>query len=197
MCQFIETIRYEDGEFHNLKYHQNRFEKTVRTFDLDIETNLESYLYKDELSDDKLYKYRILYNRKSLSIYTEEYIKKSINSLKLVESDLDYSFKYSNRDRINKLLSKKDNCDDILISKNGLITDTSYCNVALLNSESWFTPRSPLLKGTMRNKLVEERIILEKDILVDDLSKYSKIALFNAMIPWYNKICISMSDIHN
>jgi 4-amino-4-deoxychorismate lyase len=113
-----------------------------------------------------------------------------------VDNDIRYDFKYADRDNINVLYSQKDKADDILIVKNEKITDTSFCNIALLNSESWFTPRSPLLNGIMREKLVEQNIISIKDININELDRYSKIALFNAMIPWENKICLSIENIH-
>ncbi|HEY6915657.1 MAG TPA: aminotransferase class IV, partial [Paludibacter sp.] len=66
--------------------------------------------------------------------------------------------------------------------KNGLLTDTSYCNIALYDGQNWFTPRVPLLYGVNRAELLLEEKLIEKDIAVEELKSYEKIALFNAMI---------------
>lgn len=70
----------------------------------------------------------------------------------------------------------------MLIVRNGRLTDTSIANVALWNGTEWHTPSFPLLKGTHRQRLLDEGRIVERDITVDDLSLYSRVRLFNAMI---------------
>lgn len=196
MCRFIETIRIENGSPQNIKFHQKRFRDTVKSFDLLIDDNLDAYIDTSEADKKKIYKYRIVYGKNSLYKEILEYQKRYINSLKVVESDLKYGYKFEDRSEINKLYSQKEDCDDILIVKNGKITDSSYCNIALFNSESWFTPRSPLLKGTMRELFLSEGLMLERDIYISDLKEYTKIALFNAMIPWEDKILLSTDNIH-
>jgi len=69
-----------------------------------------------------------------------------------------------------------------LIVKNSLITDTSIANIAFFDSIRWVTPALPLLKGTTREKLLREGKIFEENIHVDDLERFSKVALMNAMI---------------
>ena len=46
----------------------------------------------------------------------------------------------------------------------------------------WITSKNCLLKGTTRNRLLEEKFLIEKDISIKMLKKASKIALMNAMI---------------
>jgi 4-amino-4-deoxychorismate lyase len=164
---------------------------------LQIKPDIRKYIKLNQIDRELIYKYRIVYGINSLYTQIEKYSVKKIESLKVVvDNDIRYDFKYADRDNINVLYSQKDKADDILIVKNEKITDTSFCNIALLNSESWFTPRSPLLNGIMREKLVEQNIISIKDININELDRYSKIALFNAMIPWENKICLSIENIH-
>ncbi len=197
MCQFIETIRIANGEAQNLKYHNFRFEQTILRHKLQIEPDIRKHIKLKQIDKALIYKYRIVYGFNSLYTQIEKYNIKKIESLKVVvDNDIRYDFKYADRGNINVLYNQKDKADDILIVKNEKITDTSYCNIALLNSELWFTPRSPLLKGIMREKLIKQNVITIKDININELDRYSKIALFNAMIPWENKICLSIDDIH-
>lgn len=69
-----------------------------------------------------------------------------------------------------------------LIVRRGLLTDTSIANIALFDGKDWFTPKLPLLRGTCRTALIDNGIIKEKDIRPEELSSYSFVRLFNAMI---------------
>ena len=103
--------------------------------------------------------------------------------MKLIyDDDISYKYKSTNRDKINELFVKKGKCDDILIIKGGFITDTSIANIALYKDGIWYTPSNPLLKGTTRERLLDEKKIIQKTIKIQNLKEYSKIALMNAMI---------------
>ena len=82
--------------------------------------------------------------------------------------------------------------DEILITRNGLLTDTSIANIALFNGKEWHTPKHPLLKGVQRAALIDKHLIREKEITVDQLFNYSQICLFNAMID-FGKIKIDVN----
>ena len=98
------------------------------------------------------------------------------------DNKIDYSYKYCNRTPIDRLLTKT-KYSEILIIKNGLITDTSIANIGFsTDGKIFFTPKTPLLKGTTRNYLLDKKIIFEKDITVKSIRNYKKIALFNAII---------------
>ena len=77
---------------------------------------------------------------------------------------------------------------DVLIVRNNLLTDTSIANVALEKEGVWYTPRTPLLKGTKRALLLEQGVLTECDIPSDVISSYSHIALFNAMIDFQSLV---------
>ncbi len=110
------------------------------------------------------------------------YIPKKITSLRLIHDDtIDYSSKYSDRNALNKHFEARDGCDDILIVKNGALTDTTIANIALLINNQWLTPKSPLLEGTTRARLIDEGKIIPAHLNLSDLRKAPKIALMNAM----------------
>jgi 4-amino-4-deoxychorismate lyase len=93
-----------------------------------------------------------------------------------------YSLKFTDRSQINGLLKQKGDYDDILIVKNGFITDTSISNIVFYNGNEWTTPATPLLKGTCRDKLLKEGKIKEEIIKINDLHKLKSFCLINAMI---------------
>jgi len=86
------------------------------------------------------------------------------------------------------LQALRGNQDDVLIVRNNLLTDTSIANVALEKEGVWYTPRTPLLKGTKRALLLEQGVLTECDIPSDEISSYSHIALFNAMIDFQSLV---------
>ena len=95
---------------------------------------------------------------------------------------LDYRLKYADRTELDQLFLKRGEADDILIIQNGLVTDTSIANIAFFDGDKWITPKEPLLKGTTRARLLDEKKIFEQDIKIADLGKFTEFALMNAMI---------------
>ena len=178
--KYLETLKSVNGEVLNLIYHQQRLEGVTSSFKNEKTYNLENILNPPKSG---LYRCRVVYDEKSIEIEYITYTKRQVKSLKLVFSDdIEYSRKYANRDDINELFLLRAECDDILIVKSGLITDTSIANIAFFDGTQWMTPKRPLLRGTKREKYIQEKKIFEKDIFVEDLKNFSKVALMNAMI---------------
>jgi 4-amino-4-deoxychorismate lyase len=102
--------------------------------------------------------------------------------LRIVPSDIEYSLKYANRDALNALLESNKDVDEVIIEKNGYLTDTTISNIAFFDGKQWMTPEKPLLEGTMRAKLIDEGFLKTKQIKKEDLQNYSQVGLMNAMI---------------
>lgn len=114
----------------------------------------------------------------------QTYVPRKIGSLQIVyDDDVDYSFKKRDRSYLNLLKLQQGDADEILIVKQGIITDTSFTNVAFFDGHQWFTPSAPLLRGTMRASLLDRHAVIERDIRVADLSSYRAVSLINAMLP--------------
>lgn len=182
MCQFIETIRIEDGKAINLGFHNYRFNKTRRDiFECNLPINLADYIQPGLYMERT--KCRIEYQEEVENVEYIPYTVRPVKSLRLVTSDgLDYTYKSSNRQKLDELFKQKGEADDILIVRDGLLTDTSIANIALWNGEQWETPETPLLEGTMRASLLGKGKIVPAVIHPQDLSRYSLIRLFNAMV---------------
>ncbi len=176
----LETIRIEDGEVFNLSYHQARCDESRKSlFASTNRLNLSSVI---QAPHKGLYRCRILYNEKIHSIEYIPYILKEMHILKIISSDLEYTHKYANRDTLNKLLQSHTDADEIIIEKNGYLTDTTIANIAFYDGQQWFTPEKPLLKGTMRAKLLDDKFLHTKKIRKEDISNYTQVALMNSMI---------------
>ena len=83
---------------------------------------------------------------------------------------------------LTDLLAQKGNSDDILIVRDGLITDTSFSNIVFSDGDKWFTPEEPLLEGTTRNRLLAEAKIHTAPVRPGDLGQFNTFRLINAMM---------------
>jgi 4-amino-4-deoxychorismate lyase len=80
-------------------------------------------------------------------------------------------------------MEMRGDCDDILIVKRGMVTDSSYSNVVFRGSYgNWVTPATYLLPGTRRASLIQQGLISETDISINDITKYTELKLINAMM---------------
>ena len=193
--QFVETIKIEDGKTLNLIFHQARMEHTMHHFFAHTPVPMLSGVLSPT-PDMHFYKARVVYGEQGVEeVQYAPYAMREIRSLKLVEdNEIDYSFKSTDRTHLNRLTAQKGDCDEVLIVKNGLLTDTSFTNVAVFDGERWLTPRHPLLLGTKCASLLEKHVLKEADISVETLMKAQKVSLINAMID-LGEIEISIANI--
>ena len=186
MSQFIESIKLKDGQVYLLSYHEARMNRTrCKVLGLlepiSLFVLLQPFIKKHPIG---LFKIRVLYDHFIDTIEIHPYIQRPINNLCIVKGNLDYSYKTTDRKKLQDLYNQRGDCDDILIAKEGLITDSYYANVAFFNGQTWDTPSTPLLKGVQRQYLLEQKVIQVKDIQVKDLNDYKQVKLFNAMMDW-------------
>ena len=184
MFQFIESICCVNKELRNLAYHQARFDRT-RSDNFNDSTPIllqEIIQFPSDLTDEK-YKVRIVYDREILSIEFLPYQIKPISTIKLftIENKIEYTYKYLDRWFFDEYL-KEAQTDDLVLVKSNYITDCIYSNIIFFDGENWFTPRSILLKGTMRESLLNDGKIKEKNIKVSDLVNYQSFKRINAMM---------------
>ncbi len=173
--QFFETIKIYEGKIYNIAYHQERFEKTSL-----LHVNLKNYITPSKTG---LYRCKIIYDMKEIiSVEYFPYKKKKIRSIAFVEcNDIQYRRKYLDRSRFDALIDQVES-DEILIIKNGLITDTSIANVAFYDGKKWITPKSFLLEGTTRKRYLQQGVLEERELSLQNLESFSKIAFLNAMV---------------
>lgn len=183
MCLLTEAIKVERKKFQNLEYHQQRFDDArMKLFGLDDQIQLEEVLQLPGNITDATYKCKIVYSHKIQSVCFTLYEKHLPNSIKLVyDNTIDYSFKYDNRRNLETLIENS-GADEILIVKNGMVTDTSRSNIVLAKGNKLITPATFLLEGTKRKNMLENNLIGEEAVSVDALFKYEKLFIINAMI---------------
>ena len=184
MHQFVETIRIEGGKAMNLTLHEARMNATRAHFaPHSTPISLQKWLDDAPLSEERI-KARVVYDADGVCETTfQTYKRREIQWLRMVEdNNISYTFKSTDRHELGHLLALRDGCDEVLIVKNGLITDTSFPNVAFFDGHKWFTPAQPLLNGTMRQWLLQCGQLTETQITPASLASFQRIMLFNAMI---------------
>ena len=187
MYPLLETIRFENGEFSNPEYHFRRMYQSVRTcFGQALQFDPEKVLQEALPAVNNkpgLFKFRLLYGNNNYQWEFVPYKLPAIKTLKpVVANSINYSCKFADRSSLNNLRQLRGKADDVLIIKNGEVTDTSFANIVFYDGRQWVTPKNPLLKGTRRAALLDAGLIIEASISPDDLSNFQEIRIINAMI---------------
>jgi 4-amino-4-deoxychorismate lyase len=199
MSLLVESIRLEEGKLQNISFHNDRIIRSLSgIFGITTDVNLEKIVTIPDEARKGVFKCRVVYDNEIRKVEFIPYVIKRITSLKIVEDNtIEYPYKYVNRKHIDLLFSKRERADDILILRNGMVTDTSYANVIFrdLNGD-WVTPSTFLLSGTRRKSLLIGGVIKEADITYRDISKYTEIRLINAMIGLNDTVGIPIGDIY-
>lgn len=182
MYPYFESIRCYNGRIYNLSYHEERMHRTrqLAGFNTSIQRIRNLIVIPDNCKQG-LYKCRVSYGQTVGSIRLLPYSPKDIKSLQAVEVELDYSLKAEDRMLIDQAYSQRGNADDVIMVKDGLVTDTSYHNIVIQTTSGLYTPRSPLLTGTMRAMLLARRRIIPRDLTIADLQNSQNVYLINAL----------------
>lgn len=85
MSQLIESIRLNDGQFNNLKYHEQRMDCSLKElYNIDGRSDLNHFFRSIEYPRKGLYKCRLLYDNQSKITEFVPYTFKRVKSLKLI-----------------------------------------------------------------------------------------------------------------
>ncbi len=193
----FETICVGNRQLKNLPYHEARLNKTRRElWGYTDHWDLAELLEIPASVDESMHKCRVAYDKEIDNIKWEPYTLRTIRKIRRVYHDeIDYQYKYDDRDTLNTLFAQRGDADEILIIKKGLVTDSNYCNVAFSDGNRWLTPANPLLPGTQRAFLLDQGIIQTAEIREGDMKSFSQIRLFNAMVDWAHAATIDVSLI--
>lgn len=203
MHQLLETICVKDSHPLHLDWHQRRVDATLKHFyptiahDEDL-FHLIDILASCDIPGTGIYRCRIVYDINSISVEFFPYESRPVKSLRLIEAPegYDYRYKYADRKVIDDLFAQRGDADDILITRDGWITDTSIANIAFRKGDRWYTPSVPLLAGTTWKRLVASGVLIPRSIHQSDIRHYNAYKIFNAMNDWENSIEAPTSKIN-
>lgn len=178
----FETIKVVDSIPVNLSWHQERVNFAFKKLLNGKAFNLHELIQVPENHSSGISRCRFSYNDKEWTTEFSQYTPRQVKTLKLVDGNgIVYPHKFVDRSALNTLYDLREDCDDILISVNGHITDTSIANILFSDGKNWFTTSTPLLPGTTRARLINQGIIIERVITVNNFRVFSDFMLINAM----------------
>jgi 4-amino-4-deoxychorismate lyase len=197
MCRLVESIRYENGAFDNMSYHERRMKRSLKEiFGMDMRTALGDFLSIGEKPPTGLYKCRVLYDGNKMSTEFVPYEINPAQNLTCVYDDtISYEHKWEDRSGLLELFNQRNGADDVLIIRNGFVTDTTNANIIFKQDGRWFTPFHYLLRGTMRESLLVNKIIGEKEIRKENIRDYESFKLINAMMRFSDTDEVSINNI--
>lgn len=196
MSLLVESIKILNGRCYGLHQHENRMSRSMMAlFDLNKPIHIRNYIQLPDAYKKGLVKCRILYDTQIRDVQFSNYTIRNIRSAKLIFSDtVLYPHKLLNRDALDSLYLLRDTCDEILVIKNGLVTDAYYYNLVFEKNGQLYTPLSPLLYGTQRQRLIDNNKIIPINIPTDEIFQYERIHFINALTP-LNICCIPTSQL--
>ena len=199
MCLLFESIKVINGVACNKDYHEARISRAQQSlFGKPSGPVLEQVKIPKNLKPDTVYKLRVTYDKQIREYHFSEYHPTSISSLQcVVDNHISYTHKFEDRSRIQNLFNQKGQADDIIIIKNGLVTDSSYTNLAFMKAGKWYTPNTPLLPGTKRAYYLNKGILEEARITVENLKKFEGVCLINAFLDLSMDRLISIRKIYS
>ena len=197
MSLLLESILYQNGRFPLLEYHIRRMEKSCREMGWELPGELDRHLTPPPVVGEGKYKVRILYDRAIADSEWIAYQKMQPVRVGLVNAgDFSYRLKFADRSFFSAQREKWRTFDDLIFVKNGLVTDSSYCNVLARIDGRWLTAEKPLLKGVRRSFLLDGGLIETTDLKPFHLlEKAEEIRLINALMPLDDCIVLKPEQI--
>lgn len=176
---FLETILAQEGALPWLPWHQARLDRTLAAHGIFSSHDLAALLLPPAAGH---WRCRVLYDGDTARVEYLPYVKSAVNALQIVNDDgIDYTYKSADRAALEALFALRGAADDVLIVKNGLVTDTTRANVACRIAGVWYTPAHPLLEGTARARLLDEGKLSARDITIEEACRAERVAVMNAL----------------
>ncbi|MBE2896014.1 hypothetical protein HPC38_03890 [Pasteurellaceae bacterium HPA106] len=185
MFELFETLAVIDGVVQNPHYHQARCQQALTALYGSTCTPCDfTHLIIPNAFQSGLVRARVDYNTTDFAVQFFPYQRRNFLRFKPVVCDeINYAFKFVDRTLLNALYAQRGECDEVIIIKQGLVTDCSIGNLCFLKQGVWYTPKTPLLAGTQRAKLLDEGRIVTTDIRADQWANFEQIRVINALNP--------------
>lgn len=198
MSLLFETILIEDGKAPLLPWHQERFDRSRQMlFGSKKPIDLAAVLHSSLPEGKGRFRCRMEYKEDIVSISFTTYHPSTIKSLSLAEdNEIEYPFKFTARQHLEELKARA-GTDEIIILKNGLVTDASIANLIFWKEGKAYTPDTPLLPGTRRQMLIDQGSLQSLRIRKEDILQFEGISLINALRPLDRAAIITMNNVLN
>ncbi|MGI9256811.1 MAG: hypothetical protein ACR2PY_07750, partial [Salinispira sp.] len=130
---------------------------------------------------------RMIYegNGKISSITAEPFTPRTLKTIGIIDIPTAcYPLKYSDRRVFDDLRKRFPRCDEIIITKNGFLSDGTFTNVYLRSPDNiLLTPNTHLLAGCRRERLIRDGLLHPRTLHWRDIKPGWLIGFINALNP--------------
>ncbi|AQP53169.1 aminodeoxychorismate synthase, component I [Vagococcus penaei] len=191
--KLIESLRLENGTLKRLEKHLDRLESSAKQFNFPFnrEKTRSQWLKAIKPYQDGLFKFRcelssdgnkvteVLPLTSDTTIKTAHLAKKAVSKTILLAHKTSYRHLYT-------VHQEKPMVETILWQADGRLTELMTGNLVVQLEGVLYTPRlnHHILPGVMRQELLAQQKIVEKDLTVDDLNQAEALYLINSVREW-------------
>jgi len=195
--KLFETIQIKDGIPQRLEYHNERMNRSRNELFCRLEEiYLEEFIQVPQEFSEGIVKCRVEYGEQIEKVEFENYQAQQHNSFYLINSKIDYAYKFTNRKAFIQFKSSLPPSSEMIVVREGFITDTSYSNLIFKDYKgNWLTPDTYLLRGSQREFMLDEGLISERSISVNNLNSFTHFMMINAMLDFDESRAISINKI--
>ncbi|OFO60070.1 aminotransferase class IV [Peptoniphilus sp. HMSC075B08] len=191
----FETIKVVDGRPLFLERHLERLKKSLEFFGISKEIEEEKILEYIKSSEDKNFALKLIVSDKNFILTSrEDNYRKDNKRFKLIVSEVrrnssskmiyHKSLSYYENIMEHRLALDKGYDSALFINERGEVCETSFANIFFVRDGEIFTPviSSGLLKGTMRDFIIENYKVREEIIYLDDLKNFDEAFISNSLM---------------
>ena len=175
----FETIRVHNGCAERLELHQARLERSGgRGL-----PPLSELILSAGVPPVGEFKVHISYSAAGLgAVRYEAYEPRVIRRMRAVETNILYPRKDEDRRAFELMRLMNPDVDELILCRNGWVTDTTYSNLLFGEPGEWYTPEHCLLPGTRRESLLRAREVRVLPIRCTEIMSFPYVSLINAML---------------
>jgi len=182
MFPFFESIACIQGKPRNLNLHQARMAQTyLDHFGMRCPFDLASMAQHLDFSPPVKQKWKCYYNEDETKNEIKSYTPSHPLSFACIATKIDYPYKYSDRSPLIRIKNSLPNGIEPIIIINNALTDTSYSNLIFYKDGKWYTSECYLLRGTMRQSLLDQHLVKECHISLSNVHTFSHFKCINAL----------------
>lgn len=182
----LETFCLINGIPQDVEYHSHRLKYSLPIVPWGIETLTDAIAEEVYKLDDCSGRWRasVTYSPAGVEfVRLNPYTLPKIEGLSLVPIEQNfYSKKWADRSLLEQYKHKLPIGVEPLFVLNDKITDTTFTNILLQDGNELYTPKTYLLPGTKRAKLITGGIVKPIDVGVAELERFDSIHLINALL---------------
>ena len=183
MSRLVESLHVVDGVVEAVEYHDERLAASYRAvFGGDPPFTIAGALESAAIPPHGVQKCRVVYDRDGYVVEFAPYPPRIVRHARIVHDDgIAYPYKFTDRSALDAAFARRDGCDEIIIVRDGRVTDAYSSNLVFFDGARALTPDTPLLPGTRRARLLDAGTIVEAPIRISEIGRFTSVSFINAL----------------